>query len=296
MRRIAKTAAPPDLWQWAYARVPKIAAAFRGVDQEELQAELAVTLLRLLRSPPKGIRNWKSYFAKSLLNRAAALAKRWRRRQATEASVDFEPIDSAPSHVERFAQDSLQDDPLPDPASLTSRLSRRSLRFLEELSRSEFSISRLARRLGVHSNTVGRRLCAIREFLRSTQNVSKSFADDLATSLVDASTSERTASRLSMRARIIHALIEGSPYRSIRRQLKVSQPTISRWRKRFENFGPAGLRSKHRIPARSEGRLRFEAWLRQASAGEMNLPQSVLAKRFGIGKTTIHRCLLAFRR
>ena len=129
------------------ARIPRIAAAFRGVDQEELQAELAVTLLHLRRKQTIGIRNWKSYLAKSLLNRASKLAKHWRRQGAIEVGYDpaLLPEDFA-HHIDEMNR--------PESAAATEmklirrRLSRRSFEFLRLLDECHGSISALARKLG----------------------------------------------------------------------------------------------------------------------------------------------------
>jgi hypothetical protein len=47
------------------------------------------------------------------------------------------------------------------------------------------------------------------------------------------------------RARLILALVDGSTYREIAKNLRTSLPTIARWKMRFERDGLAGLEGRH---------------------------------------------------
>lgn len=47
------------------------------------------------------------------------------------------------------------------------------------------------------------------------------------------------------RARLILALADGLTYREIERKLGASAPTVSKWKRRFEQAGMAGLQGQH---------------------------------------------------
>lgn len=274
------------------AKIPRIAAAYRGIDQEELQAELAVTLLHLRQKRTRGIRNWKSYVVKSLLNRASKLVKRWRRQREVEIGVDQTFEESAVPHQLATGDQPgfLSADAATEFDHIRRRISRRSLAFLRLLAECDGSISGLARKLGQHRNTVGRRLRKIRELMRSVEIVSKTrLISGGEPSLPRPKPTER-------RVLIIQALIDGRTYREIEKMFGVSHPTISRWRQRFEETGPAGLLSKSKGSSPSTRRLSFEAWMRKAGESASGVPLSKLAKRFGLGKTTVHRIIKAMRR
>ncbi len=290
MRRISRKPFSPELWDWAFDRIPRIAAAFHGIDQEELQAELALTLLQLQRKPPRGILDWKSYLAKSLLNRASKLAKRWRRQREIEIGSDQSTLHD--NFVLQVVAADQPDPPSADEFQRTRRrLSRRSFAFLRLLDECHGSVSDLARKLGQHRNTVGQRLRRIREYLRSIENVCKTLAEQVAERLP---TPPKQA--MTRRARIVQALADGRTCREIEKALGVSQPAIARWRHRFEDLGLAGLQSKSRGRCPSDRRIHFESWLRTARPEAMCVPLSALAKRFGLGKTTVHRIIKAVRR
>ena len=60
-------------------------------------------------------------------------------------------------------------------------------------------------------------------------------------------TKTRTAeARTVERARIILASLEGKEIREVARELKVSLPTVSKWRQRFSVWGLRGLRDRSR--------------------------------------------------
>ena len=48
------------------------------------------------------------------------------------------------------------------------------------------------------------------------------------------------------RARLILSLGEGLSYRDIERTLGASAPTVSKWKRRFEESGMAGLQGQHK--------------------------------------------------
>ena len=49
-----------------------------------------------------------------------------------------------------------------------------------------------------------------------------------------------------MRARLILCLADGVPYRVIMRRLGITAPTISLWKRRFQESGMEGLEPQHR--------------------------------------------------
>jgi hypothetical protein len=69
-------------------------------------------------------------------------------------------------------------------------------------------------------------------------------AEDRA-SLVAMTKSQTAEARAVERARIILASLEGKEIQPVGRELKLSVPTISKWRQRFSLWGLRGLRDQH---------------------------------------------------
>jgi transposase len=65
-------------------------------------------------------------------------------------------------------------------------------------------------------------------------------------SLVALTKSRTTETRAVERARIILACLEGKEIQQVARELKVSVPSVSKWRQRFSLWGLKGLRDKVR--------------------------------------------------
>ena len=58
--------------------------------------------------------------------------------------------------------------------------------------------------------------------------------------------SQTIAQGLAKRARIVLGSANGESIRELAERLNVSQPTVCMWRRRFREFGIAGLRSRAR--------------------------------------------------
>ncbi|NYT83960.1 helix-turn-helix domain-containing protein [Alcaligenaceae bacterium] len=80
--------------------------------------------------------------------------------------------------------------------------------------------------------------------------------------LEKAARSRRTAQAVAQRARIVLLTAEGLSPSVIGEQLGVSQPTIRKWRARYQECGLAGLRTEAR-----PGRLKWTHLSRQISSG-----------------------------
>src|SRR5947208_1615093 len=65
-------------------------------------------------------------------------------------------------------------------------------------------------------------------------------------SLVAIARSRIEEARLVERAKIILACLEGKEIQQVARELKVSIPTVTKWRQRFALWGPRGLRDLDR--------------------------------------------------
>ena len=65
-------------------------------------------------------------------------------------------------------------------------------------------------------------------------------------SLVDLTKSATAEARVVERARIILACLEGKEIQQVARELRVSVPSVSKWRKRFSLWGLRGLRDQSR--------------------------------------------------
>ena len=59
--------------------------------------------------------------------------------------------------------------------------------------------------------------------------------------LVALTKSATAEARAVVRARIILACLEGKEIQQVARELRVSVPSVSKWRKRFSLWGPRGL-------------------------------------------------------
>jgi transposase len=105
--------------------------------------------------------------------------------------------------------------------------------------------------------------------------------------------SQTIAQGLAKRARIVLGSAHGESIRELAERLNVSQPTVCMWRRRFREFGIAGLRSR----ARSGRRRRIShAQERAVVSATMRPPQIAthwsarrLAKEVGLSPATVHR-------
>ena len=105
--------------------------------------------------------------------------------------------------------------------------------------------------------------------------------------------SQTIAQGLAKRARIVLGSAHGESIRELAERLNVSQPTVCMWRRRFREFGIAGLTSR----ARSGRRRRIShARERAVVSATMRPPQTAthwsvrrLAKEVGLSPATVHR-------
>jgi len=105
--------------------------------------------------------------------------------------------------------------------------------------------------------------------------------------------SQTIAQGLAKRARIVLGSAHGESIRELAERVNVSQPTVCMWRRRFREFGIAGLRSR----ARSGRRRRIShARERAVVSATMRPPQTAthwsvrrLAKEVGLSPATVHR-------
>src|SRR5215469_12642045 len=96
------------------------------------------------------------------------------------------------------------------------------------------------------------------------------------------------------RARLILMLAEGAPHSAIKRQLRTTAPTISRWKVRFLRFGMDGLDTRH--PGQSATvvtptlRARIlSATRRKPKDGSTHWSCRKLAAALGVSKDAVHR-------
>ena len=96
------------------------------------------------------------------------------------------------------------------------------------------------------------------------------------------------------RARLILMLAEGTPYSTIKRQLRTTAPTISRWKVRFLRSGIDGLDTRH--PGQSATVLTaalrakiLSATRKKPHDGSTQWSCRKLAAPLGISKDAVHR-------
>src|SRR4051794_17593408 len=96
------------------------------------------------------------------------------------------------------------------------------------------------------------------------------------------------------RARLILMLAEGAPYSTIKRQLRTTAPTISRWKLRFLHAGMDGLDTRH--PGQSATvitpalRARIlSATRKRPKDGSTHWSCRKLAAALGVSKDAVHR-------
>jgi transposase len=287
----------PD-WAWEQKQIERVAARFPGLDTDELKAELALTLLEIKRRPPSGIRNWKAYLAACLSHRALTLARKWRARARWEVSMPFDyemaPRASRPTEKNSSEQRSRR-------LLIKARrlLDGELYQLLKLLAAPHASQSSVARHLGVHRNTIGRRLQRIRRLLLSRPNKNVTSRLHLSVQQRQQLTSMAQASGANIRdrlkARLILSLASGWSYTQIEEQLNTTRPTISRWKHRFQEHGINGLRTQHqgRKP-RLDARERVADWL-QAAYRQRQPAASLTCRRIAnalrLSKSTVHRIL-----
>jgi len=140
---------------WERELLKKVASAFRTPNRDELQAVLAVKLLELKRRQPPGIRYWPAYVAKFFYNKAHNFVRDERaraRRESTEPEAPHSWLNWTPD--EHFLI-----------ARVWERLSPGETLLWSMLAECDGNQSRVARKLGLHRNTVRARIKRIRILL-----------------------------------------------------------------------------------------------------------------------------------
>ena len=298
-------------WEREQLEIKKVAARFPERYAEDLEAELAATLIKLKRRRPSGIRNWKAYLITALRHRALTLVEQWRALERRERNIELYTETPAPSVGLQGAD--------PDPlehrlalAELRRKLDVESYGLLLLWAALKRNQSRVARLLGKHRNTIRRRLREIMRTLRECpiENVSgrlarirkrRSAAVQLAAEQWEqlAYLGEDSSVRWALRARLILALAMGQTYTQIERSMKTTAPTIIRWKHRFKKHGIPGLKARHQGRKSQINARPFPGRWRRAirRLSQLNRPLSCrkIARELGISKSTAHRLLKASR-
>ena len=98
------------------------------------------------------------------------------------------------------------------------------------------------------------------------------------------------------RARLILCVADGLSYREIERTLGASAPTVSKWKRRFEESGMAGLQGQHKgsqprtVTAAVQARIIRRAQ-QKPTDGSTHWSCRKLASALGLSKTTVQRVL-----
>lgn len=273
--------------------VRSVSRRFRTTHREDLEAELAATLIEVKERHPTGIRDWNAYLRKCLFNRAGSLVKKWRARQRRETSMELHP---ETVEVPGPEQSDPEPESSPEFARIRSKLDAASYALLELLAAAKGNRSRVARFLGVHRNTIGRRLQAIRRRLKCPiENVSGLPVLSHRAMVTRAADSISTQSRVAFRARLVFALDSGVSYTKVEQEFQTTTSTISRWKHRFDEQGLEGLKSKHQGRApQKDLRRRLTNWLRtRQQSGKEEVSCRKIARELGMSKSTVHRLLRA---
>jgi DNA-directed RNA polymerase specialized sigma24 family protein len=159
---------PGEIEPWEFDLIRKVANRFETTEREDLEAELALILFRLKASRPSSIQNWKSYLAKALLNKASNWIRDGRARQSRNVPL-LAPGQQEPGAgfiTEEGVPGRDVDDDLQLALKLLSdELGPDLLRLWELLIEENGNQVAVARRLGMHRNTVRLWIQKIRQAL-----------------------------------------------------------------------------------------------------------------------------------
>ncbi len=125
-------------------------------------------------------------------------------------------------------------------------------------------------------------------------------ANDEREELLGLTRRKRTAQAIAKRAAIVLACAEGHDNKVVAQMLRVSQPTVGRWRARFIESRVEGLYDEPRPGApRQISDAVIErvvtATLESTPRGETHWSTRGMARHIGLGKSTIHEIWQAFR-
>ncbi len=159
---------PGEIEPWEFDLIRKVAHRFETTEREDLEAELALILFRLKASRPAAIQNWKSYLAKALLNKASNWIRDVRARQSRTVPM-LAPGEEEPGAgfipEERVPGREVDDDLHLALKLLSNELGPDLLRLWELLIEENGNQLAVARRLGMHRNTVRLWIQRIRQVL-----------------------------------------------------------------------------------------------------------------------------------
>jgi DNA-directed RNA polymerase specialized sigma24 family protein len=159
---------PEQIEPWEFDLIRKVADRFETTEREDLEAELGRILLRLKVGKPPHVQDWKSYLAKALLNKAS----NWIRDRRFHQSRIVPLI--APGEEESGARFitgkgmpslEIDDDSQLALKLLSNELGPDLLRLWELLIEENGNQLAVARRLGMHRNTVRLWIQKIRQLL-----------------------------------------------------------------------------------------------------------------------------------
>jgi transposase len=287
-----KTSFSSEFPDWERELIEKVAARFRDLDRQELEAELAATLLEEKRRRRAGISNWKGYLWKALYNRATTLVRKLRAQQRREMSLDLHP--GLADRLFDWEEAGLKGIESREALSeLRRKLDGASYALLKLWGQSGGNESLVARLSGKHRNTIHRRLqriwakigCPIENVsgcLRVTARQRKA--------LVQLAHDPGAPARDGFKARLILALAAGQSYDEITRRFNTTAPTIARWKQRFEESGVRGLTPRHH-GRKPRARTRMAIWLHSAGQATAGSSYRRIAHAAGISKSTVHRIL-----
>jgi len=147
---------PEEIEPWEFDLIQKVANRFETAEREDLEAELSRILLRLKVAKPAHIRNWKSYLAKTLLNKASNWIRDWRFRQSRNVPLPAPSEEHGGGFIIEKGVPGLEiDDDFQLALKLLSdELGPDLLRLWELLIEENGNQLAVARRLGMHRNTV----------------------------------------------------------------------------------------------------------------------------------------------
>ncbi|HEY6987122.1 MAG TPA: IS630 family transposase, partial [Bryobacteraceae bacterium] len=99
------------------------------------------------------------------------------------------------------------------------------------------------------------------------------------------------------RARLILSLADGLSYREIERKFGASAPTVSKWKRRFEQAGMEGLQGRHKgsKPRRATPTMQARVIRRaqqKPSDGSTHWSCRKLSEELGVSKSTVQRILM----
>lgn len=238
-----------ELWEWDLLR--EVVRSFRDADPDELEVSLVGTLVDLKSRPPPGVRNWNSYLRAALCNKA----RNWfrdRRRRERKSTPIVAPGEEPPGG--RFvSEDSLsvrENDELRVALKEVFQELDPDLRRLW-IALDEENGSRVAvgRRLGLHPNTVRKRIGKIRQALQEHGFSVPDFEiSPIVMTPLPPSAKRRLLAMERRRRSAIRLLASGYFQTEVSRRLGVARQTVNKWAKRHGQAGGRGWKAARTGP------------------------------------------------